>query len=235
MPIRPIDIARKLNISTTALRHYEDWGIVPKVERGTNGYRIYRDIHIAYFECIRAMNPGFGMGKVSQIMKRLIQEDIDGALWIMSEAQAELYQDKVIAEKAIQALESEHLSGTLLKHGKTSMSIGEVSDHTTIPSSSIRHWEKMGLIQIHRNAENGYRSFTAANVRQILIIRTLKSAVWSLDLIKQIIKELDDDNVANAIHTARESLRFLNELNRSQLRGAYYMHCLLERIVTTKS
>lgn len=52
MIIRPIDIARRLNISTNALRHYEDWGIIPPVERGTNGYRIYTAEHVAYFECM---------------------------------------------------------------------------------------------------------------------------------------------------------------------------------------
>jgi len=63
LTVRPIDIARKLNISTSALRHYEDWGIIPPVERGANGYRVYTEVHVAYFECIRAMNAGFGMGQ----------------------------------------------------------------------------------------------------------------------------------------------------------------------------
>jgi DNA-binding transcriptional MerR regulator len=226
--IRPIDIARELNISTAALRHYESWSIVPPVERGENGYRMYTDIHVAYFQCIRAMNDGFGMQRTAQVMRKLIAEEVDEALWIMSEAQAGLHQDKKIADIAIKVLGSEDAQLIPAKRGKKGLSIGEVSEQTTIPASAIRHWEKAGLITIMRDPDNGYRVFSPTNLRQILIIRTLKSAVWSLDTIKRIIKELDDHNVENAIQTARDSLSFLNQVNRHQLRGAYYLQRLLQ-------
>ena len=35
--MRGIEIAKKLNISTSALRHYESWGLVPKVEGSKDG------------------------------------------------------------------------------------------------------------------------------------------------------------------------------------------------------
>jgi len=227
MRIRPIDIARKLNISTTALRHYENWGIIPPVERAANGYRVYTDMHVAYFECIRAMNDGFGMQQTALMMKKTVLGDINAALWIMSECQAALHRDKLIADKTIQALEADDIHLLQMKKGKQWMSIGEVSDRTTIPTSAIRHWEKAGLIEVQRDKDNGYRMFSAANLRQILIIRTLKTAFWSLDIIKRIIKELKDNNVETAMRTARESLKYLNDVNRNQLRGAYYFHRLL--------
>ncbi len=34
-----IEIAKKMNISTSALGHYESWGLIPKVVRAENGYR----------------------------------------------------------------------------------------------------------------------------------------------------------------------------------------------------
>lgn len=48
MKLRPIDIARKLNISTSTLRHYESWGMLPPVQRSASGYRIYTEEHAAY-------------------------------------------------------------------------------------------------------------------------------------------------------------------------------------------
>ncbi|MBD2868114.1 MerR family transcriptional regulator [Paenibacillus arenilitoris] len=227
MTIRPIDIARRLKISTTALRHYEEWGIVPPVERAANGYRVYTDVHVGYFECIRAMNAGFGMQVTGKVMKKLIAGEVDDALWLMSESQASLYRDKQIADRTIRALETEEPLPPQPYRKKRGFTIGEVSEQTLIPTSAIRHWEKAGLLTIERDKENGYRTFTPANVRQILIIRTLKAAVWSLDIIKRIIKEIDDNNVENAIKTARESLHFLNQMNRNQLQGAASLHKLL--------
>jgi Predicted transcriptional regulators len=54
--------------STSALRHYESWGIVPTPERTASGYRLYTEEHAAYFECFRAMRPGFGMDIVKKTM-----------------------------------------------------------------------------------------------------------------------------------------------------------------------
>ncbi len=71
--IRPIDIANKLGVSTSALRHYESWGIVPPVERAANGYRMYTEEHVAYFECIRSMAPGFGIQLTSRVTLLLQQ------------------------------------------------------------------------------------------------------------------------------------------------------------------
>ncbi|WP_419874438.1 MerR family transcriptional regulator [Candidatus Pristimantibacillus sp. PTI5] len=230
MNVRPIDIARKLKISTSALRHYEDWGIIPPVERGSNGYRQYTEEHVAYFECIRAMNDGFGMTVTKEVMLKTIDGCIDEALWLANEAQASLHRDKTIADKTIRALETDDID-LLHAIGKRKwMTIGEISKETTIPSSAIRHWEKMGLLTIVRDNENGYRRFTPANLRQILIIRTFKAAVWSLEVIQQVLKEVNDNRVENAIKIARESMLFLNRINRNQLRGAYYLHELLQVI-----
>jgi DNA-binding transcriptional MerR regulator len=55
MKYRPIDIARKLNISTSTLRIYEDMGIIPPVKRTDSGYRIFTQIHLDYFICIKKM------------------------------------------------------------------------------------------------------------------------------------------------------------------------------------
>ena len=68
--MKGIQIAKKLNISTSALRHYESWGLIPKIER-KNGYRIYTKEHEAYFQCIRALNAGFGMDLVKRVMPLL--------------------------------------------------------------------------------------------------------------------------------------------------------------------
>ncbi len=85
--IRPIDIAEKLNISTSSLRSYEERGIVPKPKRSSTGYRIYSEEHLAYFECIVAMSPGFGMDITSAVLKKLQQKELDAALWMINKEQ----------------------------------------------------------------------------------------------------------------------------------------------------
>ncbi len=222
--MKPIEIARKLNISTSALRHYESWGIIPPVERAQNGYRIYTELHLAYFECIRAMAPGFGFELTSKVLKMILLKQVDDALWLVNEAQASLHHDKKTAEKTIQVLETEELEELDSGRKRKWMTIGEVSAETDISSSAIRHWEIMGLLSPERDQDNGYRKFNRSDVRKVLMIRTLRSAVYSLDIIKDIITELDHHNFENARKVAQESLQYLNHINRNQIRGVHYLY-----------
>ncbi len=228
--IRPIDIAKRLQISTSALRNYEEFGIVPPVQRGDNGYRLYTEVHVAYFECICAMSPGFGMGTTSDVMRLLIRGEIDDALWQVNDAMAALQHEKAMAEQTIRVLDTKELENLDARGRRKWMTIGEVSKETGLPPSAIRHWEKMGLIEVSRSDENGYRTFSPTQIRQILIIGTLRRAVWSLDVIKRVISELDHNNLEQARQVARDSLQFMHHINRRRMRGIHYLHALIARI-----
>src|SRR5690554_1509440 len=158
--IRPIDIAKKLTITTSALRHYESWGIIPIVERGDNGYRLYTEVHVAYFECIRAMHTGFGMDIVRKVMKLMLDNKVKEACWLVNEVQVNLHHEKRGIEHALQVLEIEvkedeghEMYSTTLK--KKWYSIGEAAKKLGVAHSTIRHWELAGLIEPHRDAESG--------------------------------------------------------------------------------
>ncbi|SFJ66454.1 MerR family transcriptional regulator [Thermoflavimicrobium dichotomicum] len=226
MNIRPIDIARKLNISTSALRRYEKWGIVPPAERAANGYRMYTEEHVAYFECFRAMLPGFGMKITKEVLRKVQRKEVEDALWIVNQEQARLHQDKTMAEKTVRILENEELDKFELGGNRKWMTIGEVSAFTGASSSAIRHWEKEGLISLPRDQENGYRKFNRTQIRQIQMIRILRSANYPLEVIRQVLKEFGHNQIEVARRFARDSLDKLNYINRNQVRGIYYLYRL---------
>lgn len=230
MELRPIDIAKRLKISTSALRHYESWGLVPAPTRKKNGYRVYKEEHLAYFECIRAMYPAFDMKIVSKVMKNMQNNNLAEALWIVSEAEATLHQDKVMAMKTMAILETKQLDQLDKKLHKKWMTIGEVAEETGTPPSAIRHWEKEGLITPNRNPENGYRQYTATHIKQILVIRTLRTAIYSLEVIKEVIHELDHNNLDHARKIAHDSIHYLNQVKLGQLKGVYYLYRLAKKL-----
>lgn len=224
--VKPIEIARKLGISTSALRHYESWGIVPPVERAANGYRLYTEEHVAYFECIRAMNEGFGMDLVREIMPLIQEKKLTESLWIVNEAQAKMHQEKLKSEQALQALELEDLEGFPAHHKKVWYSIREVAREIDVPTSTLRHWEKEGLIEPERDKDNGYRKYSRADIQRLLIIRTIRSAVYSLVIVRDVVDEIDQNNIAQAKKIAKDSLSYMDYLIKIQLRGEYYLYKL---------
>jgi len=228
--VKPIDISRKLNISTSALRHYESWGIVPKAERRENGYRMYTDEHVAYFECIRAMQAGFGMEVVRTIMPLIMQKNEREALWIVNGVQVSLHNEKQQAELALQALEKEEQKELSTRYHKKWYTIGETAKTIDVPSSTLRHWEKEGLITPERSFESGYRMYSPSDLRKLLIIRTLQSSVYSLETVREAMEEVDQHNSKNAIKVLKDSLIHMDNLIKERLRGFYYLYQLLEKV-----
>lgn len=140
--MRGIEIAKKLNISTSTLKHYESWGIVPKVERAENGYRIYTKEHEAYFQCIRALNAGFGMVLVREVMPLILNGQYMDALWLINDAQVKLHAEKETIKRTVEMLDLKDLKDIPSYINNTNFSIGEVAKETNVSTSSIRHWEK---------------------------------------------------------------------------------------------
>ncbi|MBP1968352.1 DNA-binding transcriptional MerR regulator [Virgibacillus natechei] len=230
MYYKPIDIAKSLNITTSALRHYEAWGIVPIPERALNGYRLYTEKHVAYFRCIRAMYPGFDMGITKKIMKHIQRGEVDEAFWIVNKEQADLQQEKVLTDQTLTLLQNPNLIDINEKQTKKEMTIGGVAKLADVPPSAIRHWEKEGLITPTRNPENGYRTFNRVHLRQILVIRALRNLIHYLENIKPVVKAIEHQSIQQAKKVTEDALVGINIRNRSQFHGVHELYQLCKVI-----
>nr|WP_047981888.1 MerR family transcriptional regulator [Ornithinibacillus contaminans] len=228
MELRPIDIARKLDVGTSAMRHYEEWGIVPNAIRKPNGYRKYTEEHLAYFQCIRAMYPGFGMATVRRIMPMIQEGKFTEALWEVNAIQAELFQKKQQATKALEILKPDNIKRFMDKRKKQLYTIGEVEKEIEVPATTLRHWEKEGLITPSRNPESGYRLYNHEDIRRLLIIRTIHSSVYFLDSVRRILDKINQHSISEARKITMESLKYMDYQIEQQLRGAHYLFKLIE-------
>lgn len=231
MTMRPIDIARRLKVSTTMLRHYEEFGIIPPVMRSPNGYRIYTDEHMAYFICIRDMMHGFTLAEIAKMLKLVMENKHDEALWIANKAQAVLQNDKFVCEQ---------IKLRFLRKKKAAVpkefTIDTVSKITGIIPSTIRYWDKIGLISAGRCAGNNYRTFTHTHIDEILMIQALKMAMRARGekyAVEQIRKEMHELSLAD---TGKISIlvagieKHLAVLNRAQIRSIYALYNLCIQI-----
>ncbi len=241
MAIRPIDIARKLGISTTTLRKYEEFGLVPTVSRSISGYRIYTQEHISYFICVREMLPGFALNYISRILKEVIAKKIDSALWMANRAQAHLYQQKIISKKIILNLariDQQEEKSPIINTNHELLTINDVSKETGVTSATIRYWDKIGLISAQRCTENNYRMFTAEQVKQILAIYALKFTFQIkgqkhfINLIKEELKDFDYNDRDKISGMKSDIEKYLNKVNRSQISGITALYCLCIQVET---
>ncbi|QAS52932.1 MerR family DNA-binding transcriptional regulator [Halobacillus litoralis] len=227
---RPIDIARELKISTSALRHYESWGLVPEPERGDNGYRLYTEVHLAYFRCLRALFFGFGSDVARTVLHHIQKQEMDAAFWVVNHQQSLLYEEKVTADHTLKLLENMELPSIQQTKLKKYMRIGEVADFTGVNPSAIRHWEKEGLFTSVRNPENGYRLFTPTHVRKILLIHTLRNTVYFLDHMKEYVNAIEQQSVGQAKRVTENAVLQINERLRKQVTGIYELVALCRQL-----
>jgi DNA-binding transcriptional MerR regulator len=236
MTIRPVDIARRLGISTTTLRKYEDFGLVPPVSRSAAGYRIFTHEHMAYFACARDMLPAFTTSEIVKIFQPVMAKEIDKALWMANKAQADLHGEKMIAGKIVKNL--------LLKSGSNhsasdkKLTIHDISRETGVPATAIRYWEKAGLISAGRQAENNYRIFEAEHVKQVLAICALKFSARVFrqrHSIKRIRKDLStfDYNDKGRISIMVKGIeQYFNQVNRAQIKSISALLHLCDQVET---
>ncbi|RIX51430.1 MerR family transcriptional regulator [Paenibacillus nanensis] len=222
---KPVEIARELHISTSAMRHYEAWGIVPPPERGANGYRLYTRTHRAYFRCLRAMFAGFGTAVTSEALRYIQAGDMDAAFWLVNREQAALYQEKEAADKTLSLLQSPDPPIPPGRKPKSRMTIGEAAELAGVRASAIRHWEKEGLIIPERDPDNGYRLYTPTHLRQILLIRTLRGTVYFLEHMKELVQAVEHQSFEKAKRVAVKALRRIHERGQRQF---YAVHQLVE-------
>lgn len=223
--LRPWDIAKSLGISTSSLRNYEARGIVPPAGRAPNGYRVYTYEHAAYFECLVAMSPGFGMEITSSVLSMLQRRELGVALWLINDAQAATHEDKLVLEKAVDLLEQ---IATYKGENANWMTIGEMSAAASIPASTLRYWESEGLISSTRNENNNYRLYDKFQMVKIWLLKSTQKAVYSADIVrlKKAIGKLPSGDL-QALQTQIESARnALLQRNREQLRGLHSLYRL---------
>jgi DNA-binding transcriptional MerR regulator len=220
---KPIEIARELHISTSALRHYEAWGVVPAPARAANGYRLYTKVHLAYFRCLRSMFTGFGTTVTCEVLRRIQNADMDSAFWLVNQEQAALQHEKAVADQTLALLQDPTLLFNENKRLKNHMNIGEAAALTDVQASAIRHWEKEGLISPGRDPENGYRLYTPMHIRQILLIRTLRRTVYFLENMKEILQAVEHQGIGKAKKVIESALLSINKCNRHQFCGVHQL------------
>ena len=100
------EVAKIIGIHSNTVRMYEEWGLIPQVERKSNGYRVFTDFHIEQFRLARiafkieVLQNGLRK-KVVEIIKFSANRDFDKALMFAEEYRSQIQQEQKNAEEAI--------------------------------------------------------------------------------------------------------------------------------------
>ncbi|MEK4350771.1 MerR family DNA-binding transcriptional regulator [Paenibacillus sp. FSL R5-0475] len=215
----PTIIAKKLNVSTTTLRRYEDQGLVPEVPRTPSNRRCYTDIHVQAFITIRELLQGYEIPVVYDVMRKIKARQIEDALWSINQEQFNTQTEKHRLEDVLRMFRNADLSKYNDLEVTNAMTIGEVAQMAGVKPSAIRHWEQEGLITSNRNKDNGYRVYTITELRKIILISSLRKTVYYIENMKQLLNEIETQNYKKVELSFELALQKLNSQLMKQFLG----------------
>ena len=202
------DVAKIIGIHPNTVRLYEEWGLLPPVERKPNGYRIFTDFHIEQLRLARlafqieVLQNGLRK-KIVLMVKTAATKDFDAALSLTEEYRKQLRQERANAEEAI-CIAKQLLCG-VTEENTHFLKRKEVSDYLDISMDTLRNWEMNGLLAVKRK-QNGYRVYTDEDIKQLKIIRSLRCADYSLEAILRMLQKISknpDTDIRKALNTPK--------------------------------
>ncbi|GIH17270.1 TioE family transcriptional regulator [Rugosimonospora africana] len=184
--LRPVDLARRHGLSTQAVRNYEAAGILPDAERSAHGYRTYTPLHGNALRAFLALVPGHGHRTAASVMRAINRDATEHALAIIDESHAQLLEDR----RTLRAVEAAlgDLGPVPQERGDTF--VGPLAGRLGIRPATLRKWERAGLVQPRRDPHTGYRVYSAADVRDTLLIHQLRRGGYRLGQIAPLIVQV---------------------------------------------
>src|SRR6185369_10183792 len=70
---------------------------------------------------------------------------------------------------------------------ENTFTIQEISEKTDFPSSTLRYYEEMALLEPVERAANGHRRYTEADYRRIEMIKKLRLTGMSIDTMREFL------------------------------------------------
>lgn len=200
------EVAAMTGIHPNTVRLYEKWELIPSAARQKNGYRIFTDFHIRQIQLARIafrielVQNGL-RGKIVEMVKASAAHDFDKAIALTHEYLAQLVRERCNAEEAVEIVQ--RILSKTEEDTVFAMKRKEVSEYLDISMDTLRNWEMNGLLTVRRR-QNGYRIYTDSDIKKLKIIRSLRSANYSLEAILRLLQQLSE-NPGTDIQTALNS------------------------------
>lgn len=91
--------------------------------------------------------------------------------------------------------------------------IGELARRASVPTSTVRYYERTGLLPPAPRTEAGYRSYDDGTLTRLRFIQSAQAAGFTLNQIRSIL-DLRDDGTAPCEHVRQLITDRLDEIDR---------------------
>jgi len=186
------EIATFVGIHPNTVRIYEEWGFISPVPRQANGYRIYSDIHLFQLKVARKLfRSEIVQGDIRNRARAIVyacgKENFARAEELTIDYLYNLEREYAHALSATKVVEKWlRKEPTVSTRTYSRKEVALLLDNT---SEAVRNWERNGLITVPR-LDNGNRSYGERELEKLRVIRSLRSAHYSINAILRLLNQI---------------------------------------------
>lgn len=211
-PLRTVDVARESGYSVQQVRDLERLGVVPEAVRSGNGYRAYASVHVRALRAYRGLAAAMGPVAARQLMAGLWTRTVEEAAASVNAVHVGLARerDEVLrAQEALWAIESE-----AARHGGVEdtvesediMTITELAAALGVRTSTLRFWEREGLVAPERVTSRRARRYGPAAIGAARIVAALRGSGYGIRAVREIVDSLQSLGEAGGPERVRRVL-----------------------------
>lgn len=202
------ELADAVGIHANTVRLYEQWGLLPPIPRGPNGYRLFTRDHLEQLRLARiALRCNYVVGDIRKSAVAVIKTAASGLLEdALENAFTHLGLIKTERAKAEEALRlvEQWLHGPAVEDTSPPRYIKGTAKLLGVTTDTLRNWELNGLIRVPRSPGNGYRQYGKNEINRLKVIRTLRTANYSIMAVLRMMLHVDKgkkDNIRAVLDT----------------------------------
>ncbi|MFI5662812.1 MerR family transcriptional regulator [Streptomyces sp. NPDC051684] len=212
--LRTADVSRESGYSVQQVRDLERLGVVPAATRSGNGYRAYAAVHVRALHAYRGLAGAMGPVAARRLMADLWTRTVEEAAASVNAVHVSLARerDEVLrAQEALWAIESEAahhgaVEGEGEGEGEDTMTITELAAALGVRTSTLRFWEREGLVAPERVTSQRARRYGPAAIGAARIVAALRGSGYGIPAVRDIVDSLHSLSEGGAPERVRRML-----------------------------
>ncbi len=209
-PLTTAAVAAASGYSVQQVRDLEAVGVLPEAERAANGYRQFSAAHVRALRAYRELAYAVGPVEARRTMRRLHRHPPEQGVATAGALHVRLHDEReqaLAARRALEAVREE--AATDAEPGTAdSMTITELSQALGVKASTLRFWEKAGLVAPERITTRAgtARRYPLPAIREARVTAALRAGGYRIPDVRTAltaVRELGDVSRSLAALDAR--------------------------------
>lgn len=210
--------------SVQQVRDLEAAGTLAPAGRAANGYRVFTGVHVRDLRSYRDLACAIGPVRARAVLREIRSMASAEAVELLAGLHAELAGERrrALAARAALRVVGEEASSEAAPTDDDAMTITELSDAVGVPASTLRFWEREGLLapERTRTRAGSARRYPVSEVRAARIATELRRAGYRIPDTRTAVAALRELGATDGSEAALEDrIRAIGDRGLALLRA----------------